>query len=430
MKPSYYNYYIPLGIKDKMLLYNSLTNSYIIISSSLYNLFINNINSIDTIKNGNEEFYAKLVDNNFIIKDGIDEKQDYLNSVIESRNSTNYYQLIINPTLACNLNCWYCYENHLGNSTMSSMTVSNILKHIIRKVEQDKFKELSLDFFGGEPFLRFNIVKEILIQVKAISEKYGFKLWVHFTTNATLINKDAFNFLKDYSPSFQITLDGNRERHNTVRIPINKKPTYDRIVKNIQFLTHQNEIKYILVRINFSAQTIEGLSEILDDFENCNKSKMEFRLFKVWQENSDSIDMNKLLKFIQLAQTRHFKVEYLPLHYNTYACYADRVNEAVINYDGNVYKCTGRDFTKEKAEGILMEDGTIQWNEKKINQRMNIHIQQICLNCKLLPSCSKICTQNLMERGDHIGCILEKGFSVEDYIIHNLNNEILNTNHE
>lgn len=55
---------------------------------------------------------------------------------------------------------------------------------------------------------------------------------------------------------------------------------------------------------------------------------------------------------------------------------------------------------------------------------MNIQIQDVCLDCSLLPSCHKICTQNLMEKGN-IGCRMGKHFSKEDYIVHNFTNKML-----
>ena len=47
------------------------------------------------------------------------------------------------------------------------------------------------------------------------------------------------------------------------------------------------------------------------------------------------------------------------------SCYADRINYANINYDGNVYKCTAQDYTSETALGFLDENGQIRWDKEK-----------------------------------------------------------------
>lgn len=81
-------------------------------------------------------------------------------------------------------------------------------------------------------------------------------------------------------------------------------------------------------------------------------------------------------------------------------CYADKKNEAVINYNGNVYKCTARDFSEENKYGELSEDGTINWNEK-LTKWENIKIQsKACQNCRILPLCGGGCHQiNLESEG-------------------------------
>ncbi|HOH74428.1 MAG TPA: hypothetical protein PKW38_01450, partial [Paludibacteraceae bacterium] len=64
-----------------------------------------------------------------------------------------------------------------------------------------------------------------------------------------------------------------------------------------------------------------------------------------------------------------FKANNLKTSYNKYndsvreSCYGDKKNQATINFNGDVYKCTARDFKPENREGVLMDDGTIEWND-------------------------------------------------------------------
>jgi uncharacterized protein len=425
MKESFYNYYVDIGLENKILLYNSLADSYLVLSRKSYDIFIDSLENINSLKNKDGELFKLLKSNGFIASNNKNEKKSYLEFVREKKMSKKFYHLIINPTLDCNLKCWYCYENHIHHSKMSEKIIKTISNHIRQKQEEDKFSEFLISFFGGEPFLRFENIKNLLYNIKMISLDMNFKMYVNFTTNGTLINEEKIDFLKEYHPSFQITLDGNKDQHNKVRVPKNKRPTYENIIQTITLLSNNAEISHVNIRINFSEETLEGLHLILYDLADCNKSKIEIRLYRIWQINSNSINDNKVLQFIKIAQSKLFKVIYLPLEYNTCACYADSYNEAVINYDGNVFKCTARDFTEENAEGVLLEDGTIKWDMDKLNRRMSVQIQEFCLDCKLLPSCAKICSQNLMERGSDIGCIIKRGLTAADYIIHNFNNKLI-----
>lgn len=415
---------IDTEVQDNILCYNAYTNSFLFIKKTMYKLFRQYSDRIDELASINKNLFDNLVTNGFIIEDNKNEKEEYLDSYYRYRVSKERYHLFINPTLGCNLDCWYCYEDHKSFTKMSPEMIDRVMKHLDQKYTSDPFKYLQIGFFGGEPLLYFDVVKELLSKIKQFTDSRQVQLRVHFTTNGVLINESRFLFLKDFHPYFQISLDGNKENHDKSRVPKTKQPTYDKILKNIEYLSWKEEVDHICVRINYTDQTINGLLEILDDMNKCNRNKIHFDLQRVWQTNAKSIDKKLVFGFVREAQKKGFRTEYLPLYYNYESCYADKYNEAVINYDGNVFKCTARDFVPENAEGVLQEDGTIQWNQEKVNRRMNTKIQDTCLDCKLLPSCNKICTQNLIEKGNS-GCKIENDLNFADYILHNFTNQII-----
>ena len=89
-----------------------------------------------------------------------------------------------------------------------------------------------------------------------------------------------------------------------------------------------------------------------------------------------------------------------------HVCYADSPRHAVINYNGDVFKCTARDFATESREGRLNNEGRIEWNEKFF-QRMAIkYSNEACRNCVILPICNGRCTQNKIEAGLKNTCFL------------------------
>ena len=93
-------------------------------------------------------------------------------------------------------------------------------------------------------------------------------------------------------------------------------------------------------------------------------------------------------------------------------CYADMVNEAVINFDGNVFKCTARDFSTENRCGVLGNDGRIIW-DRSIESRRAIKLSRaVCRTCRLLPLCGGGCTQKSIEYTGEDICL--EGLSTED----------------
>lgn len=424
MKLSTYIHPVKIDTYDSILLYNSYKDNYLVISNTLYQLLHQYSDHIIDLQELNNDLYQQLLNNGFIIDDNIDEKSQYLKELEERKTSLDSYYLIINPTLACNLSCWYCYENHLPQSRMDEKTIEHIIRHIKKKHREEHFSQLTLSFFGGEPFVCFDIVKRILQETNDFIQKHKINRNVHFTTNATLLTSEQITFLSQYHPTFQITLDGCRSEHDKTRIAKNKRPTYDTIIKNIQLLSWQEGIGHIGVRINFGAKTLDNLSMVVDDLKDCNKKKISIQLHRIWQVNEEQIDERKVFQFIRYAQSQHICANYLLLSYNDCSCYADLENEALINYDGNVFKCTARDFTPDNADGYLLADGTIQWNIEKMNKRKCITLQKMCLDCDLLPSCYKPCTQKLLEQGT-VGCQIKAPFTKEDYIMHNLTNRLI-----
>ncbi len=76
----------------------------------------------------------------------------------------------------------------------------------------------------------------------------------------------------------------------------------------------------------------------------------------------------------------------------------------MINSDGNVFKCTARDFVPENSEGRLMPDGTLTLNERYRRRQALKYANPDCRACSILPICNGGCSQAKMERTEHEGC--------------------------
>lgn len=144
------------------------------------------------------------------------------------------YNVVINTTLDCNLNCWYCYEYKIKGSHLQPEVCEAIKKNIALKYKTHPFKTLKMSFFGGEPFLCYKGVKELLDYSKAFCENNDIELIADFTTNATLVSSKRIEYLKQFRCHFQITLDGWKENHN--RIKVNNGAKIDAYSKTVEAL--------------------------------------------------------------------------------------------------------------------------------------------------------------------------------------------------
>lgn len=418
MKQSIYNHFVSIG-GGKVICYNAFADAFLVTTDG-------NAENIEK-HDPSSKIYNQFIDNGFIVEDNFDEKKAFLDEREAAIHTKDTYQLIINPTMDCNLKCWYCYETHKEGSCLSEDLICAIEKHIEIKFKSIKFNELILFFFGGEPLLRIDVVERLIKIAKMLSAKYDFALHVSFTTNGTLMTDELLAMLKTEATSFQITLDGNEECHNKIRkLKETGGATYSTILNTVErILTALNDKTEIILRVNMSAATVKDMEQILSDIDKFSSyHNFSVGLHRVWQVNSDKIDETKVLSFVSKCQSLGIKCNYLNLQKCFCCCYADYENEAIINYDGLVYKCTAREFKKENSCGHLDLDGVIIWDKVLMNKRLSLTLPAKCEDCNLLPACPKYCSQKLMENATQ-GCPIDESYSVSDYIVHNFNNYLI-----
>lgn len=394
MKYSFYN----IIYKDASgyVLYNSLYDKVTLLQLELVNIIETHKNDIMQIKNIHPELYQYLVAEKYIINEEIKETEEYLQRLKEVDTSLDNFRLIVNPTLNCNLRCWYCYEEHMPNSSMSLEVIEKI-KALLRKKINTKTKFFSLSFFGGEPLLKFKSIDYPLIKYSQnLCRENGVSFYCDFTTNAILLNKNVIDQLtnENINVRFQVPFDGGHSIHNSIKVLKNSTiDTYFTSIKNIKYALNKN-IPFT-IRCNYTSNSIDSFKEVINEFINfTDKSLINFSLQKIWQEEKDQELINKekeLFKYIKDAG-------YLsnPKFVFKNQCYADRENCILVNYNGDVYKCTANKFILSNKEGTLKDNGDIQYNDKYNDRLKAKYNQDICIKCKNLPICN-VCSQQKMK---------------------------------
>ena len=151
-------------------------------------------------------------------------------------------------TNRCNLNCAYCYESGKNNNSMSF----DIAKTIIdSETSQQDDSMIIFELFGGEPFLEFNLIKEIYGYI----ETKNLKNWLMFaTTNGTLIHNEIQAWLIKHKKHFVcgLSLDGTAEMHN-----INRSNSFEKIDLDFFYKHYPNQH----VKMTISPQTLPNLFE-------------------------------------------------------------------------------------------------------------------------------------------------------------------------
>lgn len=421
MKPSIYNHVVNLSGRE--ILYNSFSNQFLPLTPEIKSVIDGNVTD--------NELASALESQHIMVNDDINEVEMVRNLFLRRKNSTQTYDLTINTSLQCNLKCWYCYETHIPKSLMPLSLVDKILRHLELKATSEPFKLLRLTFFGGEPMMNYKAVAALLDGVKTQSERYDYKVMVTFVTNGTYLSEQYVELLRPFDTFFQITIDGDQATHDSIRTykhPTSSHGSYDKIISGLKLFSEAEERFRFLIRINYDDRVLQNLNQLISDIDFLDRRRTVISLHRVWQYKPTEQTADRVIDGINLINSHGFLMGSYNLSPRFEGCYADNMNQAVINYDGSVFKCTARDFTKSKSMGRLNSLGFIEWDTEAVTTRHNLSIPDICLKCSLLPSCPGICSQKRTEAKsqEELQCLFENGINRENIILINLKQQIIN----
>ncbi len=431
MKFSQFNTIIPH--EDSFALYNSLNQQVLFILPDLKMLLDASLNEgVESLGIYHPTFYNYLVNQNFIVDSSIDEVQlvKELSETVD--NNTNSFLLTINPTMNCNFKCWYCYETHIKSSKIDELTFTKINKFISNTAAKGDITEFSLSFFGGEPLLYFkqNVIPIIDHYLEECSN-HNKSSSISFTSNGYLINDDFLDYFKSKNKtcSLQITLDGYKSKHDQVRFVSANKGSYEKIISNIKMLI-LNKF-FVRLRVNYTNSNIEDTYLIASEFNDISKeikdNYLMFDFHKVWQETEEESTAILLYRNVErINETGITATSNLSPNNVINSCYADKKNSVVINYNGEIYKCTARDFKSENREGYIDDSGELIWENGSLEKRMSAKFKnKPCLTCKILPLCNGGCSQHALEYEGTDYCVYNGDENEKNRIVKNKIEEIL-----
>lgn len=397
MEWSQYNEFIPHETdKEKVHIYNFFHLKMLTLETELAQMVRDNIGRIDNLSNIHPELYGVMVKEKFVVSNHHEESLACAKSITEHLKSDKNIRITINPTLDCNLHCWYCYESLQKGSSMSSSVIEGIVKFIENKAQSETLQTIQLSFFGGEPLLNFNkVAKAIIDEANIICKENNKLLSIHFTTNGVCLTKKVVDTLLTYKcpVGFQITFDGNKALHNKVKSLANGKGVYAIVLQNVIYTLSKGCT--VTIRCNYTAENILSFYDLIKDLKPYHLyPNLRFSFHKVWQENEGN-DLHEKERSLKTA------IKDLRIQTNLRSsfdksinfCYADYLHNYVVNYNGDIYKCTARDFTSKNRIGILDKDGNIHIDTDSISF---LGISDHCVHCRVLPLCTT-CSQKRKE---------------------------------
>ncbi len=162
--------------------------------------------------------------------------------------------LCLHVAHTCNLNCSYCFASqgkYHGDRALMSFEVGKQALDFLMDHSGHR-RNLEVDFFGGEPLMNWEVVKQLVAYARSVEKARGKNFRFTLTTNGVNINDEVIEFANREMSNVVLSLDGRKEINDRTRVDYAGKGSYDRIVPNFQKLVAARGDKEYYMRGTFT----------------------------------------------------------------------------------------------------------------------------------------------------------------------------------
>lgn len=383
--------------KHGQLLYNSLTNSFLELDDESHAELLRIKDAphlIDFCKD--PAFFMQLSTAKVIVSEG--EEETLLNVINYNRSRRKFdnkiLSLTIAPTLDCNFNCSYCFEESTLNHSMDD-EVEGMLINFIERFKPLRY--IDINWYGGEPLLCFDRIESITKKIKELDIPFVASI----VTNGYLLSSRIINRLDELKiRDIQITIDGDKEMHDSRRRTRTGGGTYNQIISNIDKLLevwsgklnirvnidetnkHQYHHVYTLFKDKFKGNNITITPGFVCSLENSSKSSCQFNREEAAEFNIE-----------QYREHGIKDLRFFPKQDNS-GCVATKDNGFIIGPHGETYSCWRDVGVQDKIIGNINPD--THWDINTIANYIvgtDIFNDYECRRCFYLPVCDGGCPE-------------------------------------
>ena len=164
----------------------------------------------------------------------------------------------------CNLNCSYCFASqgkYSGERAVMSLEVGKRALDFLIENSGTR-RNLEVDFFGGEPLMNYQVVKDIVAYARSIEKQHNKNFRFTLTTNGILIDDDVIDFANREMSNVVLSLDGRKEVHDRFRVDYAGNGSWERIVPKFQKLVEARGGKNYYMRGTFTHANPDFLNDI------------------------------------------------------------------------------------------------------------------------------------------------------------------------
>lgn len=357
--------------------------------------------------------------------------EDYIKDF--KQRSTVVKALCLHIAHDCNLACKYCFAEegeYKGHRELMSYEVGKQAIDFLIANSGNR-RNLEVDFFGGEPLMNFQVVKDIVKYGREQESVHNKKFRFTLTTNGLLLNDEVMEFANREMSNVVLSIDGRKDVNDRMRPSRNGKGSYDLIVPKFQRLAESRNQTNYYVRGTFTHNNLDFAEDVkhLADlgFKQISVEPVVASPEEAYAIKEEDLpvlfeEYDKLAKLIleYKKEGKNFNFFHFMIDLSGGPCVAKRLSGCgsgteylAVTPWGDLYPC--HQFVGE--EKYLM--GNVFEGVKKLNLRdefkvCNVYSKEKCKNCFAKFYCSGGCAANSYKfHGDindtyDIGCELQK----------------------
>ena len=340
--------------------------------------------------------------------------------------------MCLNIAHDCQLRCKYCFASTgdfgKGRKLMSFETGKHAIDFLLEN-SGDR-PNLELDFFGGEPLMNFNVVKQVVEYARSREKEYNKKFRFTITTNGLLLDDEKIDFINREMSNVVLSIDGRKEVNDYFRVLPNGQGCYDMILPKYQKLVAGRGDKEYYVRGTFTNKNLDfsndvfALNEAGFDQISVEPVVGDDDIYALTEKDLPTV----FAEYERLAQRllenekqgRKFNFFHFMLDLDQGPCAIKRLrgcgcgNDYVaITPDGDIFPCHQFVGIDEYKMGNI-DEGTFNQEMKADFARAHVYSKPDCRECWAKFYCSGGCNANNYQymgdiRSAHkISCQLEK----------------------
>ncbi|MHB1314764.1 MAG: thioether cross-link-forming SCIFF peptide maturase [Christensenellales bacterium] len=316
----------------------------------------------------------------------------------------------------CDLRCRYCFAStgtfHGERSLMSAETGKRALDFLFAK--SGSRKNVEVDFFGGEPLLNLDAVKETVNHGRQLEKETGKTVHFTLTTNCMKLTKETADYLNEEMFNIVLSLDGRKEVHDAMRPDAGGKGSFDTALANARYMAEIRGEKSYYVRGTFTAHNLDFAEDVFALY-NAGFGQIsiepvvtdEKHPYAIRKEHLPAIlaEYEKLAaRYVQCRkQEQGFNFFHFMMDTENGPCISKRLggcgagNEyAAVTPNGDIYPCHQFVGQKEFCMGSLYGENAMEINES-VRSRFagnTVLAKPDCMACWAKYYCSGGCAAN------------------------------------